>query len=220
MPIMTPRRLSPTAVPAGAHPRPGPRADGSVERVPLSILALLLGGTIGLLLGGNLRHLATWHLRSWWLLVPGVLAQIAADRSTLAGLGTVTLLVGYGCLLVFAWRNVLLVGMGLVAVGLVANLAVITVDGGMPVHPAAVVAAGIAAPNQLADIGYGHRHHLESGGDHVTFLDDRLPLGALHQVLSIGDLILFVGVADVAANLVRRPRRRRVKVMDPWPTRA
>ncbi|MDQ6784264.1 MAG: DUF5317 family protein [Actinomycetota bacterium] len=209
-----------TAAPAGTHPRSTAGVAGSVERVLFSLVALLLGGVIGAVLGGDVRHLTTWRLRSWWLLIPGVAAQIAADRWHLAGLDAAIGAGSYLCLLAFVWRNVLLVGMGVVAVGLVANLAVITVDGGMPVHPAAVVAAGIAAPNQLADIGYGHRHHLESGGDHVTFLDDRLPLGALHQVLSIGDLILFVGVADVAANLVRRQRRRRVKVMDPWPTRA
>ncbi len=192
-----------------AHPRPVASGNGSVDQVPLSALALLLGGVFGLILGGDLRHLATWRLRSWWLLVPGVFGQIAADRWHLAGLGTVVILAAYLCLLVFAGRNILLVGMGLVAVGLIANLAVITLDGGMPVHPAAVVRAGIAAPGQLAAVGYGRRHHLETGGDHVTFLDDRLPVGALHQVLSIGDLVLFVGVADVAANLIRRPRRRR-----------
>lgn len=185
------------------------RGDGSVEKVPLSALALVVGGVVGLILGGDLRHLATWRLRSWWLLVPGVFGQIAADHWHLAGLGTVVLLAAYLCLLVFAGRNILLVGMGVVAVGLVANVAVITVDRGMPVHPAAVVRAGIATPGQLAAVSYGRRHHLETGGDHVTFLDDRLPVGAAHQVLSIGDLILFVGVADVAANLIRRPRRRR-----------
>ena len=184
--------------------------DGSVDEVPISALALVLGGVFGLLIGGDLRHLATWRLRSWWLLVPGVFGQVAADRWHLADLGTVVLLAAYLCLLVFAGRNILLVGMGVVAVGLVANVAVITVDGGMPIHPTAVVRAGIAAPDQLAAVSYGRRHHLETGGDHLTFLDDRLPLGVAHQVLSIGDLILFVGVADVAANLIRRPRRRRV----------
>ncbi|MDQ2726760.1 MAG: DUF5317 family protein [Actinomycetota bacterium] len=177
--------------------------------MPLSALALVLGGVIGVVLGGDVRHSATWRLRSWWLLVPGVLGQVAADRWHLAGLGTATLVAAYLCLLVFVGRNILLVGMGVVAVGLIANLAVITLDGGMPVHPAAVVRAGIAGPDQLAAVGYGRRHHLEARGDHATFLDDRLPLGADHQVLSIGDLILFVGVADVAANVVRRPRRRR-----------
>lgn len=209
--------------------------------MPLSVLALLLGGVLGLVLGGDLRNLATWRLRSVWLLVPGVLGQIAADHWYLAGLGTVVLLASYGCLLVFVGRNILLVGMGVVAVGLVANLAVITLDGGMPVHPAAVVRAGIAGPNQLRGVGYGRRHHLETGGDQVTFLDDRLPLGVVHQVLSIGDLILFVGVGDVSANVVRRPRRRRatwarpsyamsstpappdpepgrVDLVEPWPT--
>ncbi len=205
-----------TAAPGATHPRPMARSNGSVDRVPLSALALVLGGVIGLVLGGDVRHLATWRLRSWWLLVPGAVGQVAADRWHLAGWGTVVLLAAYGCLLVFVGRNILLVGMGVVAVGLIANLAVITVDGGMPVHPAAVIRAGIAAPDQLAAVGYGRRHHLETGGDHGTFLDDRLPVGSVHQVLSIGDLILFVGVADVAANLVRRPRRRRATWVRRW----
>lgn len=204
-----------TAAVTGTHPRPVAKGDGSVDQVPLSALALVLGGALGLVLGGDVRHLATWRLRSWWLLVPGVLGQVAADRWRLGGLGAVVLLAAYLCLLVFVGRNILLVGMGVVAVGLVANLAVITVDGGMPVHPAAVVRAGIAAPDRLAAVGYGRRHHPETGSDHLTLLDDRLPLPAVHQVLSIGDLILFVGVADVATNLIRRPRRRRATWVRP-----
>ena len=204
-----------TAARPGTHPRPVARGDGSVDRVPFSALALAVGGFLGLILGGDVRHLATWRLRSWWLLVPGVFGQLAADRWGLGGLGTVVLLGAYVCLLLFVVRNILLVGMGVVAVGLVANLAVITVDGGMPVHPSAVVRAGIAGPDQLAAVGYGRRHHLETGGDHITFLDDRLPLRAVHQVLSVGDLILFVGVGDVAANLIRRPRRRRATWVRP-----
>jgi hypothetical protein len=184
---------------------------------------------VGLALGGDVRHVATWRLRSWWLLVPGVLGQIAADRWHLAGLGIVVLLAAYGCLLVFAARNILLVGMGVVAVGLLANLTVITVNGGMPVHPAAVVQAGLATPEQLADVAYGRRHHPETGKDHLTFLDDRLPLAPVHQVLSIGDLILAFGMGDMIANLVRHPRRRRatwdrpahtarVRLTQSWPT--
>jgi hypothetical protein len=185
--------------------------------VVLSALALLLGGVVGLALGGSIRHLATWRFRSWWLLGPGLLGEIAADRWHLAGLGTVVLLAAYGCLLLFVARNILLVGMGVVAVGLLTNLAVITVNSGMPVHSAALVKAGIAAPDQLAAVAYGRRHHPETGGDHLTFLDDRLPLGTVHQVLSIGDLILAVGMGDVIANLVRHPRRRRATWDPPAP---
>ena len=44
------------------------------------------------------------------------------------------LLAGYVLLICFAVRNAGLTGMVLVAVGLLANLAVIAVDGGMPVR--------------------------------------------------------------------------------------
>ncbi len=176
----------------------------------LSVVALVIGAILGLLGRGSLRHLTTWRLRSWWLVVAGAALQLAAERSTLGGAGIVVLLAGYGCLVVFAIRNVLLIGMGVAAVGLVANVTVVAANRAMPVSPGAVVAAGIASSGQLGEISYGPRHRLERRGDRLMFLDDRLPVPALNQVLSIGDLIVAFGVADVAAHLVRRPRRRRL----------
>lgn len=193
----------------GDHPpvrRSGAIASGDV---PLSLVALVVGVVVGLASGGRLAHAATWRVGWWWLLAPGVGLQLAADRWHLGWFGAELLFVGYCCLLAFAARNAGLVGIGVASVGLLTNLAVITADGGMPVHPAAVVGAGIATSRQLPGVAYGQRHHLERSGDHLTFLDDRIPLSPLNQVVSVGDLILFIGVVDLAANLVRRPGRRR-----------
>lgn len=181
----------------------------------LTVVAVVVGGAIGLLLGGRPRHLATWRLRSWALLIPGLGLQLAADRWPLGGLGTIVAVAGYACLLAFAARNALLVGMSVVAVGLAANMAVVALNDGMPVHGPAIVAAGIATRSQLPDVTFGQRHHLEGAVDHVSFLDDRIPIGGLHEVVSIGDLILVAGAADVAANAVRRPRRRRATWVRP-----
>lgn len=183
--------------------------------MPLSVVALLIGGVIGVVLGGDLRNVRSWQLRSWGLLLPGVALPVAADHGILSVLGPAMVIAGYLSLVVLAARNALLVGMGVIGVGLLANLSVVAADGGMPVQPASVVSAGLAGPAQLNDIAYGHRHHLQTDQDQLSFLDDRVPLRAFHQVLSIGDLILCVGVADMAANLVRRPRGRRITSVRP-----
>lgn len=175
----------------------------------LTLVALLVGAAWGLLFGGDLRHLATWRIRSWWLLLPGVGLQVVADRFSLGDLGAVALAGGYLCLLVLALRNAVLVGSGIVALGLACNLLVVTVDGGMPVRASAIAAAGIAPENEAPSLTFGHRHHLETSADRFRFLDDGVPIGVAHEVASVGDLILAVGIGDVTMNMVRRPRRRR-----------
>jgi hypothetical protein len=114
------------------------------------------------------------------------------------------MLLGYACLLGFAASNRSLVGIGVVAVGLAANALVIGINGGMPVRASAVIDAHIADPEGLSRVNYGHRHHLESSGDKLTFLGDIIPLQPLHAVVSFGDLILAFGVADLAGHLLHR----------------
>ena len=81
-------------------------------------------------------------------------------------------------------------------------------NGGMPVRPSAVVAAHLASPLTEPLLGYGHRHHRERPGDRLAFLADIIPIPEFHEVVSFGDLILAVGVADTAAHLTHAGRRR------------
>jgi hypothetical protein len=164
----------------------------------LALLALLVGGLIGLCTGGHPRYVGQHHVRAWWLLVVGVLMQFAAARLDLGGTGTAVVVLGYLSLLAFAVVNLSLVGMGIVAVGLAANALVIGINGGMPVRPAAVAAARV---------DYGRLHHPEGPGDRLSWLGDAIPARRLHLVVSFGDLILAVGVADVVAHLMHRRRR-------------
>lgn len=175
----------------------------------LPLLALITGGAIGLSAGGRLRWLADHRVRAWALAALGIGLELLAGRWSLGAAGEACLLGGYVCLLVFAAANAHLVGAGVVAAGVLANLAVVAADGGMPVRPAAVVLAGIATPATVGGVSYGPRHHAERRGDHLTILDDRIPLSALHQVVSFGDLVLAGGVADVAAHLTGPPPRHR-----------
>jgi len=176
-----------------------------------TVLAVIGGLAIGLVTGGRLRHLAGHQLRSVWLLATGVVVLAGSDRLAHGPAATVAALVGYGCLVAVAVVNPTVIGMGVVAVGLAANALVIGVNGGMPVHRDAVVAARMADPSQVAFLSYGPLHHEERPGGHLGLLDDRIPVPELHQVLSFGDLVLGVGVADVVAHFCHPRRRRRAR---------
>lgn len=165
-------------------------------------LALVSGAVIGLATGGRPRYVGRHHLRAWWLVVVGFGLQLAADRIDAAWPGTVTVLAGAAALLLFAALNPHLVGIGVVAVGVAANALVIGVDDGMPVRPTAVVAAHLATPSEEPVLAYGFRHHRETSSDHLTPLADTIPIPAFREVVSIGDLILAVGVAATVAHLL------------------
>lgn len=184
----------------------------------LTVVAVAVGLAAGMVAGGRLRCVTRRHLRRWWLLVAGLGLEALSGHLGTRPAVLACLTAGYACLIVFVAANRLMVGTGVVITGLLLNATVIAIDAGMPVKPAAVVAAGLAHPGQPVPPPAGFRHHLQRPGDHLLALDDRLALRPLHEVLSIGDLVLTVGIADVAANLVmpataaERRRRRRSRL--------
>ena len=119
----------------------------------------------------------------------------------MAGAGGLVMLVGgYVLLLAFAARNVAVLGSVLVIAGLLANLTVICLNGGMPVSGADPAS------------GFGPRHHPVGPGDHLTAMADVISVPALGEVFSPGDLVLGAGVTTmIAATLAggRRPLPRR-----------
>ena len=104
------------------------------------------------------------------------------------------MLVGsYALLLLFTWANRLLPAIWLVMAGLVLNILVIGVNGGMPVSASALETAGSRAEGLGAGTA---KHHLMGPDDKLTPLGDVIgippPVGA---VISIGDVLLYAGVA-------------------------
>ena len=145
--------------------------------------------------GGRLRYLAGARLRWVGLLAAGAVGEFVGSRW---GTGTVAPrrgVVGYLLLLGFALRNLALTGMILVACGLLANLAVIVVDGGMPVRG---VPAGAA---------YGPRHHGVRPGDHLVELSDQIRWRRSTPRFRPATSSWPLGVATLTAGLMR-PRRR------------
>ena len=169
-------------------------------------VAIVVGVLVGLLRGGRFANLGEATFRLWPLLVLGVVVQGAA---AFTGEGAVAvILVSYVLLIAFAAANLRHAGMGVVVVGIALNLVVIAVNGGMPVRQEAIVAAGIATHEEVPDLEFGAKRHLEDGDDRLTFLGDIVPVPVAEEVLSFGDLAMAVGVAAVLANLLRARQRQ------------
>lgn len=173
---------------------------------------MLVGVGFAVALGGRLRHLPSRRLR--WASLPLVAialywapALLGASPSAAVTL----LLASYAVLSAFAVANLRVVGMAVVLTGLLANAAVILVNGAMPVDPAAVVAAGLARPDDLEEMDLGPARRWEGPSDRLGVLGDIIPVPPLGEVVSFGDLVLAAGLADVAFRLLRpagRLRRR------------
>ena len=110
-------------------------------------------------------------------------------------------LVTFPLLIAIAWRNRSQPGMPLVVVGLLFNMLVVSLNGGMPVMATAAAAAGLQG--QLA-IPVGDFVHVVGGSaTRLPWLADTIPLAAApvsRLVPSAGDLLLYAGVVVFIAG--------------------
>jgi hypothetical protein len=111
----------------------------------------------------------------------------------------------YVLILSFAARNLVLRGMGIVFIGIACNALVITLNQGMPVK---IPADWQGKSWARATV----KHHPQQSDDKLRFLSDIIVLKSpLESAISFGDLILGVGLIDVAYNASRKPKRRRLR---------
>jgi len=143
----------------------------------------------------------------WPLLVVGVVLQVAASRSS-GDVAAALAVAGLGILIVFALKNLHVTGMGVLAIGLAANFLVVAVNGGMPVRAKALAAAGLVSREDAKTAVLDGPRHLETADDQLMVLADIIPFSAMNAVVSFGDLIVAVALADVTANIARRQRKR------------
>jgi Family of unknown function (DUF5317) len=183
----------------------------------LLILGAIVGGIlIGLILGGSLQQLSEIHLRWWPLAILGLALQLAPVPSLEGRTDhwlAVGLLIGsYAVLLLFVAANLRLPGFWLIAVGFVLNFLVISINGGMPVSKHALQRAygsGYQAILTELERNGGAKHHIARPDDDLLPLTDVIPLGSpIRLVLSVGDVLFFLGVTWVIAAATRGPRGR------------
>lgn len=159
---------------------------------------------------GSYKRLFETKLHWTWLLAASLAIQLGLEFYTLpqrywdnVGYG---LLVGsYVLLLAFIARSVVLRGMSIVFIGIACNALVIALNQGMPVK----------FPPEWKNESWAEatmKHHPRERGDKLLVLSDIIIVRhPVNNILSFGDLILAVGLCDVAYNASRNPKRAKRK---------
>jgi hypothetical protein len=172
-------------------------------------MTLLWGAVVGVLLGwivgGRLRNLEGLHLRAGWLILLALVIQALifplGHADPLLPYATVPLhFLSYGLLALFLGLNLRHWPLGLLALGLVANLAAIAANGGyMPAAVEALRKAGMeGAAEALLSQGKLGNVVLMGTGTKLNWLGDWLWLPhwvPLAMAFSPGDLLIGLGLA-------------------------
>src|SRR5262245_40735183 len=175
--------------------------------VLLYVIAVAVAFLIPAVTGGSYTRMLAVRWQFAYLLFLGLAIQIVLELWTIPkehwhdwGFGL--LVASYVLILAFVARNLVIRGMGIVFIGIACNALVITLNQGMPVKlPVEWQNKTWAQPTV--------KHHPQQPDDKLKFLSDIIVLdGPLQSVVSFGDLILLVGLCDVAYNVSRKPKRR------------
>ena len=170
------------------------------------LYAVVLGLAIGLLLGGSPARLGDLKLRFAWLCVLGLAVQLVlfsdAVTARIGGLGVPIYVVSTVAVAGAVAANYRVPGMAIVALGAVSNLAAIVANGGyMPTTAAALAAAGFTEKT-----GYSNSALLDD--PKLPWLTDIFampPWIPAHNVFSVGDVLIGIGVVVVIVAAMRGP---------------
>lgn len=171
------------------------------------VILILVAPLIPLVTRGSYTRLldVKWRFKS--VLFAGLAIQIALEYVTIPrahwhDLGFGLLVASYVLILAFAARNLVLRGMGIVLIGIACNALVITLNQGMPVK----------FPPEWRDKTWAQatvKHHPTQPDDRLRFLSDIIVVkDPFDLVMSFGDLILIVGLCDVAYHASRKQKPR------------
>jgi hypothetical protein len=156
------------------------------------ILAVIAVG-VGLLRGGSLDSLANTKFRCTPLLIAGLGAQLVLQIWSppwLGDAGELAVLLGSNFLVaLFLLGNRRLPGVLLAVVGLALNVAVIGANGAMPVFEGAAEEVSLA--------GAGPKHELLDEDTVFPWLGDVIPVPGVNEILSVGDVLLALGIAQL-----------------------
>ena len=190
----------------------------------MGLIVLTLACAVGVakLAGGRLSALEQLPLRGWPLLA-GMLGGLwLGTGAALAGLPLplhwLALTAAAGCALAYCLRNRAVHGTGLVGAGLLLNALVVMLNGGMPVSAPAAARAGTSYVEAVAD----PRHVPDGPQTALGFLADvvPVPLPVRPEVVSVGDVLVAAGLAQLLVTAVlrgTRSERRPAPAEDPAP---
>jgi len=172
------------------------------------VLVVALGGGVlaGLLLGGSFANLERLSVRLGGLVVLALLLQLVAFSPVGARAGSTAVItahvVSYALLLAFVAANLRRRPVALAGIGIILNALTIFANGGyMPATRRALEIAGRLYPGQTS-----HNSELAGPGTHLLFLADVFAVPSwvpLHNVFSIGDVLIAVGIGWLVAGTMR-----------------
>jgi Family of unknown function (DUF5317) len=174
----------------------------SVSRLQFTLAVAAVALAVPLITGGSWARLASVRWNQAGLLALGVGIQVALEfidftESTRA-LGLGLLVASYVLILGFVGANLIQTGMAIVALGLLANAVTITVNDGMPVDT-------VWSDQRIEHTAL--RHAYSPTDDDLRWLSAIVPVPGVREMVSFADLVVLVGIADVAFHASRKLRR-------------
>ncbi len=170
------------------------------------LVAVLVGLFLGLVTGGRISSLRHVRVHAPVALVVAISSSLALDHYSFR-IASIIAMAGMAAAAVLAVRNIQLVGIFVVGVGIVANLLPIAANGAVPVRADALVEAQIVMKSDLPLATLSGSRQFTDDSTILGGLGDTIPIRPTKQVVSYGDLILMVGLADLMANAMHRRRR-------------
>jgi hypothetical protein len=178
-------------------------------------ITLAIAALVVLASRGSWSRLFHLPLRGSAFFLAGLLLQAALDVIDFAPdrietTGYALLMLSYVFLLTFCLINLPLRGMGVVALGIALNVVVIGLNQGMPTRAVGLDAQG----NRIEEpIEQSVKHRPAADDDLVGFLGDEILLPRpLDALISVGDIVLAIGICELAyfgsRTRRRRPRQR------------
>ncbi len=173
------------------------------------ISSVFVGMLIGLALKGSLLKLSSLRARLWWLLLLAFLAKFMAVKLHGSGLYDMGGLMPYvqggvywvsiGFIVLnrrFPWMKVILLGTLL-------NATVVMMNGGrMPVSEQTLVEVGKVQTIDRLRGGEDVMHSLGDDSTFAPFLGDWITIPPSTSVLSIGDVIVMIGVILLISSVM------------------
>jgi hypothetical protein len=177
----------------------------------LLVLTIGAAALIVVVTWGDVRELGRLRIVGVWLLFVGLAIQIALELVDLTPdqmdtIGYGVLMVSYAFILSFCFANLSIRGFGVIAVGVALNALVIGLNQGMPT----VGIGNDEQGNRVEEpVERTVKHRQESDDDLLGVLGDKIVLPEpFDSVVSFGDLIMSVGICELAYYGTRRRRTR------------
>ena len=136
-------------------------------------------------------------------MLQAILEYVDLPKSDIETVGYGLLMASYALILGFCVANLSTRGFGVIAIGIALNALVIGLNQGMPTKPIGDNARG---DRVFKPVVQTVKHRQEQRSDLLTFLDDRILFPKpFDELVSFGDLVMSVGICELAYYASRRP---------------